>query len=416
MQIFRIMWQRPAFILSALLLYSIVKNTAANQGVIMRCLFYLIIVSSYLTVPPTWGVGLIVEEAPEWNALFDRTQGWTGADGIYSIPLSGNESPGNSDTTYTAWVFGDTFIGTVDSEGKREQGTALINNTVALMYGVLPEPSNISFYWKQTPEGDPEAVFVPDTANAEPEHWYWLQDGAVIGDSFYLFPVRMKPLNNFFAVDGVAMIRSPIQKHHPLSVATQVETPFFYKPDDGRGEIYFGAGLMVNTDGAGSPSPDGYVYIYGTQNDPLIKKLVVARVVPGDIEKFDAWRFWNGSDWVAGIEESAPVTDRVSSELSVTPIGEGRYVLVFQVDTIGPDVGIRIGDSPVGPWGAIQRIYTAPEAALDPDIYTYNAKAHPHLSQKDELLISYNVNTLNFLDHFRYADIYRPRFIRLIVE
>ena len=42
--------------------------------------------------------------------------------------------------------------------------------------------------------------------------------------------------------------------------------------------------------------------------------------------------------------------------------------------------------------------------------------AHPHLSKPGELLISYNVNTLNFWDHFNYADIYRPRFINIIAR
>lgn len=365
---------------------------------------------------PVSAVEFLVEQAPEWTALFDRTQGWTGADGIYSIPLSGNESPGSSEAGYTAWVFGDTFIGSVDADGKRFSGTTLVNNTVALMYGSTPLDENIQFYWKQDADGNPEAVFVPDTPNALPEHWYWLQDGAVVGNKFYLFPIRMKPFNNFFAVDGVAMISAPVQKSNPLANASQVEIPLFYQPSDGRGEIYFGAAVMVNTDDAFSPSPDGYVYVYGTQNDPLIKKLVVARVLPEQIENFDAWRYWDGSAWVSDIGASAAVTDRVSSELSVTPVGNSKYLLVFQVDTLGPDIGVKIGDSPVGPWGPLQRIYTTPEAALDPDIYTYNAKAHPHLSPPGELLISYNVNTLAFPDHFRYADIYRPRFIKLILK
>lgn len=364
----------------------------------------------------TYAVDFIVKEAPEWSALFDRADGWTGADGIYSIPLSGIDGFRSGDSAYSAWVFGDTFIGTVDVDGKRLAGSTLVNNTVALMYGSVPESENIRFYWKQTPNGNPEAIFVPDTANAKPEHWYWLQDGAVIGDRFYLFPIRMKPFNNFFAVDGVAIISGPVQRNNPLANVSQIETPFFYQPTDGRGEIYFGAAVMVNTDGAGSPSPDGYVYVYGTQNDPLNKKLVVARILPGQIEELDRWRFWDGADWVTNIKDSAAVTDRVSSELSVTPVGNGKYVLVFQVDTIGPDIGIKVGDSPVGPWGPLHRIYTTPEAALDPEIYTYNAKAHPHLSKPGELLISYNVNTLDFFDHFRYADIYRPRFIRLILQ
>ena len=78
---------------------------------------------------------------------------------------------------------------------------------------------------------------------------------------------------------------------------------------------------------------------------------------------------------------------------------------------------MRIGESPVGPLGPMQRIYRAPEVDFDPDIFVYNAKAHPHLSRPGELLISYNVNTFDFFgDFFQYSDIYRPRFIRLIVD
>jgi hypothetical protein len=52
---------------------------------------------------------------------FDRTSGWTGADGIYSIPLTGNETPGTA--RHTLFVFGDTFIGEVSPEGERMPGT-----------------------------------------------------------------------------------------------------------------------------------------------------------------------------------------------------------------------------------------------------------------------------------------------------
>jgi hypothetical protein len=62
-------------------------------------------------------------------------------------------------------------------------------------------------------------------------------------------------------------------------------------------------------------------------------------------------------------------------------------------------------------------IYTCPEPALDPDTLVYNAKAHPHLSKTGELLISYNVNTMDFWgDFFNDADLYHPRFIKLIYE
>ena len=77
-------------------------------------------------------------------------------------------------------------------------------------------------------------------------------------------------------------------------------------------------------------------------------------------------------------------------------------------------IAIRVGTSPTGPFGPPITIYTCPEPDLRSGIFCYNAKAHPHLSNPGELLISYNVNTTNFADNLRFSDIYRPRFIRLI--
>ncbi|HEY9023931.1 MAG TPA: hypothetical protein VIP05_06495, partial [Burkholderiaceae bacterium] len=30
--------------------------------------------------------------APDWTAMFVRTSGWTGADGVYSFPLDGDDA------------------------------------------------------------------------------------------------------------------------------------------------------------------------------------------------------------------------------------------------------------------------------------------------------------------------------------
>ncbi|MBI4832818.1 MAG: hypothetical protein HY801_14960, partial [Candidatus Lindowbacteria bacterium] len=63
--------------------------------------------------------GWVAEPAREWNRLFDRTSGWTGADGIYSIPLSGIDAPGSAADASTFFVFSDTFIGEVSRNGQR---------------------------------------------------------------------------------------------------------------------------------------------------------------------------------------------------------------------------------------------------------------------------------------------------------
>ncbi len=356
----------------------------------------------------------VVERARAWDSLFDRSSGWTGADGIYSIPLSGVDAPGMAAGTKTLFVFSDTFIGDVGLTGKRLSGTTMVNNTLALLDGSGPNPENIRFIWGEDGQGDPDSVFLPDTPDTEPGDWYWLSDGISLNGKLYLFALRMQAGGDAgFVVAGVSLLTLPLDSPNPLLGCTQVDTPLFYVPTDGRGEIILGNGIMANTLEAGAPNPDGYIYIYGHQNDPYNKRLVAARVLPEQFEDFSMWRFWDGTGWSADIDAIAPITTRISSEFSVTPLPDGRFVLVFQLDTLSEFVAIRIGASPVGPFSNYKKIWRCPEVDQDPDIYTYNAKAHPHLSKPGELLISYNVNTFDFLDHFADADIYRPRFIRI---
>ncbi len=350
--------------------------------------------------------------APEWTALFDRSSGWTGADGIFSVAADGVDAPGTASGTTTTFLFSDTAIGEVRPDGSR-QSTRLINNTLAQLSGGAPDPSRIAFFWRI--EGnEPRAIVEPETPEAESDEWYWNQDGVVIGGTLYSFFLRLGPgAGGFpFEVVGVNLVSFPVGEGLPSDVQ-QRDTPLFRPDQPGRGNIQFGAGLMANTAEAQAPHPDGYLYVYGVQNE-LSKKLLVARVRPAQIADFGAWRFWDGTSWSPSLDAAAPVTDRISNELSVSPLTDGRYLLVFQLDAISPWVAVRVGESPVGPWGEAQQLYRCPEADTDPDTFCYNAKGHPHLSQPGELLISYNVNTFDFFgDFFRDADIYRPRFIRL---
>ena len=142
-----------------------------------------------------------------------------------------------------------------------------------------------------------------------------------------------------------------------------------------------------------------------------------ARVPPARVADPGAWRFWDGAGWSADLQDLAPICGGVSSELSVTPLPDGRFLLVFQEHGMGEWVAVRLGASPVGPFGPPHRIWRCPEVARHEKVFTYNAKAHPHLSPPGEVLISYNVNSLDFWGEFlRDASIYRPRFVLLPLE
>ena len=366
------------------------------------------------------GLRISVREAPEWTALFKREERWTGGDGIYAIPLSGHEGPGQADATRHVFVFGDTFIGRVDPETAQRRDFAMVYNTLALLDGNKPDPAQLRFIWGQNDDGSATAIFPPSTAKSAGagECWYWLQDGLVIDGHMYLMPMLVRsdpdgPPGFQFRDFGVCLIKIPLAADDlDLSNHQQRDTPFFHV--NAARKLYFGAAFMPHTTTAGAPEPDGYIYVYGRYQgagDDEIK-LAVARVPEGAFEDFDQWRFWDGAAWSTDIAATAPL-GRGGAELSVTPVVagplKGKYLLVSM--HVERELYIRIGESPVGPCGPRIDIYHTQEPDAGQEIYTYNAKAHPSLSPTGEWLISYNVNSRDWDSLIDNGDIYRPRFL-----
>jgi hypothetical protein len=352
--------------------------------------------------------------APAWTAMFERTSGWTGADGVYTFPMSGNDSFGSGATEGTFWIFSDTFVGDVDPNTMhRLPGTVMVHNTSATMQGDVPGDGVIDFHVRTDTDGAATSMVAPPQAGM----WIWPNDGLVQGGTVYMTGLRMKTGSGGafnFATDGVVWMTASASDAVPfLGAYTLVDAPQLYHPapDGGTtGDMNFGSAVMPLTKVAHAPHPDGYVYVYGTLNNSS-KGLVVSRVPAGQLLTGSAYRYWNGSAWVKNIAKARVMTDRLSSEFSVTPLPDGRYLLVFQLDALSKTIAVRYGASPTGPWGAPIPVYDCPEAKMTRHSYVYNAKAHPHLSTDGQLLISYHVNSFSLSENMKNADIYHPRFI-----
>lgn len=252
--------------------------------------------------------------------------------------------------------------------------------------------------------------------------WFWLQDGLVLNNHIYFLPLIItsdleKPEGLQFAVEGVCMVKAPIDgKEVAFEKHTQKPTPLFNK-HDGR-EMVFGAAIMNNTKEAGFKNGDGYVYIYGYSTTDGTREMHVARVLPDAFEDIDAWTFYKDGAWVDDVEEASGVLDNISCEMSVTPIetgvNEGKYLAVYQYNVDSDYVAYSIGDSPVGPFTEANIVYECEEPkTMKRKTYSYNAKAHPHLSSSGEILVTYNVNTYDMAHHYDNCEVYHPRFIRL---
>lgn len=361
-----------------------------------------------------------VEEAPEWSAMFTRTSGWFGGDGIFSIRLNDASSDDPRDQK-TLFVFSDTMIGDI-KEGKLQPGFSMIHNSTAVLTGIDPLKDKLTFYWKKNPRGEPESVFIPKTPKTGPADYLWLGDGFVnhaLGNAIFIFGYRIKQVSEGtfgFEEVGNILIKIDAKEPQPFVKYQQMDTPFYFGKDDtGRDTSAtgsFGAGIFVNTPEAGAGKGDGYVYIYGVKGKN--KQLLVARVLPKDFEDYSKWMFWDGSKWNPDMQQAIAVAEGVSNELSVSALPDNKYALIFQEGGMSRHIAMRIGKSPSGPFGPAVRLWDCSASLTGKSYFSYNAKAHPCLSKQGKLLISYNVNSFDFFkDLPGDPQLYRPRFIRV---
>ena len=368
-----------------------------------------------------------VDTVDEWTGLFERyglTQtAWIGADGIYSFALDGNDAFASADEhTKTFFIFSDTLFGTASRDGRKAVREAMPNHTSAILEGNKPDTARRSFVWGK---GGSCTLDMQDLDDNEKKNLVgapkWFTDGLVLGNKLYLFCYTPIGLSN----DSVDMATFPIvggsvdYAHYSLIE----HIPQLCMLNE-KGELAadYGYAVHVNTKEAGAPDPDGYIYIYGGGRD---YSGYVSRIRAEDFPDFSKLRYYDGSGWSARQADAVVVIRGISREYSVTPIPvgpkAGKYIAVFMDRCVSGDIAYAIADTPYGPFDKAVRFYRAPEAGqiiLDAEgkedtVFTYNAKAHPHLSKGSRLLISYNTNVWNG-NNTPYC--YHPRFIWLDPE
>jgi hypothetical protein len=348
--------------------------------------------------------------APEWEALFQRTDAWTGGDGAATVVVGDR----------VLWLFADSWIGPV-VDGKHGPNSALVNNALAIHpvpargSGTPPDPGTVSFYWGlPTDRGKPTAWLKPD----RPGDWFWPAGGAVLvpaGDHgrLFIFLSRLRRRDsssdiwNFqgIATDVVWTDRPGDTPDRWLGPQwTLCPTPL---PRSGR-KIAWGAGALLEGDRA---------LVFGVDStDGLNKKLLLARAPGAEIHRFELWRFHSADGWRESVEDAGSVAQNIADEFSVHWVALGthrRLVLIYSEPGFGHRILARTAEKPEGPWSEPVPIYTCPEPGRDERLFVYGAKAHPELSKGGELLVSYCVNSHDFWHMAGDADIYRPRFIRV---
>ncbi len=360
--------------------------------------------------------------AEEWTALFDRrgqTETWLGGDGIYSVALDGNDALGSAtEGTKTFFIFSDSLMGSADAEGNVYWAPGQPSQTSAVLTGNTPDPENMAFVWGPGGNG----AFGWDT-HLFGEH-KWMFDCFVEGDAVYIFGFP----EDSWRPARIDMVKIPVADGAPdyanYSITYGISQLYYLDAgnfDDSKYLYAYGMAVLSNTVSAGAPDPDGYIYIYGYRGTLHeffnTNSLIVSRIKEEDFPDFSKLTYWDGEGWGTDIAASAPLVNGVSCESSVTPIttgpAAGKYLTVYTQNTESSDLMYAVGDSPVGPFDKPVCFYKTPEYGGDNGgIYTYNAKAHPHLSSDGRLLVSYNCNNRNAFGNQTTVD-YHPRFVWL---
>lgn len=316
---------------------------------------------------------------------------FTGGDGTYSVPLTDGR---------TAWLFGDSFVGGVQPDGSRSHDpTTFVRNSI-----VFQDGDDFRLVTGREDGVPVDAARPPGMAENRnglgPDQWYWPGHGTTRGDALHVFmnrfdhpPERKDALSWDWRYQGTDLATFDA-KTGALRATTSV-----FEPSD----VLWGAAVLEQ---------GAHTYVYGAEDDPAgrTRHAHVARVAKDRLLDADAYRFWDGSAWVADQSSSARVGPRVSPQFGAFQTKDGSTVLVTQ-DGFEQALRAWRADSPEGPYDGGEIVAEIPRQPNGR--HTYNAVPHPHLTpdgDPDGLLVSFNVGGADFMnDHTSY----RPSFVEV---
>ena len=290
--------------------------------------------------------------------------GWTGGDAAWSARIPDGRE---------VWLFGDTFLGGVERDGRRDPQTPMVRNSMVV----------------EDPDGTARTLptVVPSSGS---DDWYW-PGPPVVGRRALQVPmahmVRTGPGGWDFAVAGTSLASFDLDDLHLRSL-TPIATP--------PGVNMASAALTAGR----------FTYVYGTRGG-IKKETFVARIPGRDLSR--PWSYWTGSSWSRNPATAAAVASDVSDQFSVLRQGR-RFVLVTQLPCTR-EVDELSATRPQGPWTSRGQIAEIPRI---PHAITYNAIVHQEFGvRRGRATLGYSVNGQTEDAVYADAALYRPRFMQI---
>lgn len=329
----------------------------------------------------------------DFTAVYSPDKGGvTGSDGTISILLDDGTS---------LFMTGDCFLGEV-VDGKRDPSLQMINNS---LIHIAADGSYLGACYGGTKEAPASLCTPHEAATSQYTYWYWPGHGFQRGNTLYLFMTKFYQGGEGqwgFRFDGTDFVRIDMSDYSVMSIEE------IY---DNNCPIHWGHCVLKQGD---------WYYVYGTRSgagyDPA--QLCVSRAkFDEETDRMGAYEYFDGKGWSSDPAAAAACEGldvSVSEQFSVFAY-DGRYVLLTQrrAQQAG-DIYSYVADTPVGPWYNKKLLYATTEQIEDPELFTYNAMAHPQfINDRGELLFCYNINSYNLQKPYLDVSTYRPVFLRV---
>ena len=345
---------------------------------------FVAVLSVASTPPPAAAApppgGMTAEQVRDmFRGYGDAGGHWTGGDSTVSVLLPDGR---------VAWLFSDTFLGTVNADGTRPRDAPMVNNTIVVQDGtaLVDTRHGGTVDW-------PEALARPNQVG----EFFWVGDAVVESGALKVLYNRYGRFGTGdldVELKGTSLVTFALPE---LTVSSVVDLPV-------GSTTTWGSALLVD---------GGYTYVYGSSAAPGgLRFGHVARAPVGALG--GAWQYWTGSAWSGTEAEAGRLLSGVGTAYAVQRVGTG-YVLVTQEANLlfDPQFAAYTSASPTGPFTGPAYLLAAPEQQPGTNRIVYHARLHPDLARPGTLLLSYDVNSLDSDDTYADARLYRPRFVEI---
>ena len=393
-------------------------------------------------INPSWNLVLMANEGQQnehvfaykdkkYDALFTRTLGWNGGDGVLTTGLP----DGN-----VFWSFNDSFYGVVEGETRTRLSCSFPRNNLMIQTGEdddsdlvwladyvqTDDPDAERYYHARTHIRHPQATLSEadiERGEIDQDYVYWAGDATVYED-----PERGKVLQmlwtgvNLTGGDGSMVNFDSCLREYSLEGTPgdgQYMSVLTTDYDFGDNGYAYGSTMFEDK--------DGHVYLYTTRQEGLISRVLVARTETLDLRS--QWSYYvrdvNGEyHWQTELPTDEEMQrSHISSYSGSMPWifeKDGTYYMVMESFPFGRGIYIYRSEKPYGPFEDEKLLFSLPET-LDKIGNPYHQRwymvnLHPALSREGELVFSTNSDPNNFWDNFNRegsADFYRPYFFRV---